>query len=79
MVKTPMRTETARAKKGRSSPVALGKFNPLLVLLALLALVGTYGVGVLAPFPSKPRVGQLQVVGRAAPERRSSDCTEANS
>ena len=37
MVKTPTRTETERAKKGRSRPVALGKVNLLLALLALLA------------------------------------------
>jgi hypothetical protein len=36
MVKTPMRTETERGKKGPSRQVALGKVNLLLALLALL-------------------------------------------
>ena len=42
MVKTPMKTETERAKKGRGRPVALGKINLLVALLALLVLAGTY-------------------------------------
>jgi hypothetical protein len=42
MVKTPMRTETERGKKGRSSPVVLGKVNLLLELLGLLVLAGAY-------------------------------------
>src|SRR5215213_1309530 len=50
MVKTPMRTETEQAKKGPSSPVALGKVNLLLALLALLVLAGAYWVGVLPAF-----------------------------
>src|SRR5918995_4441255 len=50
MVKTPMRTETEQAKKGPSHPVALGKVNLLLALLALLVLAGAYWMGVLAPF-----------------------------
>jgi hypothetical protein len=45
MVKTPMRTETERGKKGRSSPVVLGKINLLLALLGLLVLAGAYWVG----------------------------------
>jgi murein DD-endopeptidase MepM/ murein hydrolase activator NlpD len=47
MVKTPMRTETEQGKKGRSSPVVLGKINLLLALLGLLVLVGAYWVGFL--------------------------------
>jgi lysylphosphatidylglycerol synthetase-like protein (DUF2156 family) len=35
MVKTPMRTETKRGRKGRSRPVVLGKINLLLALLGL--------------------------------------------
>src|ERR671916_2640664 len=50
MVKTPMKTETERAKKERGRPVALGKVNLLLALLALLVLAGAYWAGVLAPF-----------------------------
>jgi hypothetical protein len=50
MVKTPMRTETEQAKKGRGGPVALGKVNLLLALLALLVLAGAYWVGVLPAF-----------------------------
>jgi hypothetical protein len=50
MVKTPTRTETEQAKKGRSRPVALGKVNLLLALLALLVLAGAYWVGVLTQF-----------------------------
>ena len=50
MVKTPMRTESERGKKGRSRPVALGKVNLLLALLALLVLAGAYWVGVLTQF-----------------------------
>jgi hypothetical protein len=50
MVKTPTRTETEQAKKERSRPVALGKVNLLLALLALLVLAGTYWVGVLTQF-----------------------------
>jgi hypothetical protein len=50
MVKTPTRTETEQAKKERSSPVALGKVNLLLALLALLVLAGAYWVGVLTQF-----------------------------
>jgi hypothetical protein len=50
MVKTPMRTETERGNKGRSSPVALGKVNLLLALLGLLALAGAYWVGLLPAF-----------------------------
>jgi Peptidase family M23 len=50
MVKTPTRTETERAKKERSRPVALGKVNLLLALLALLVLAGAYWVGVLTQF-----------------------------
>src|SRR5918993_2587163 len=50
MVKTPMRTETEQAKKGPSHPIALGKVNLLLALLALLVLAGTYWVGVLTQF-----------------------------
>jgi hypothetical protein len=38
------------AKSRRSSPVALGKVNLLLVLLALLVLAGAYWVGVLTQF-----------------------------
>src|ERR671921_1573056 len=47
MVKMPMRTETEQAKKGSSSPIALGKLNLLLTLLGLLFLAGAYWVGVL--------------------------------
>ena len=50
MVKTPMRTETEQGKKGRSSPVALGKVNLLLAILALLVIAGAYWVGVLPAF-----------------------------
>ena len=50
MVRTPTRTETEQGKKGRSRPVALGKVNLLLVLLALLVLAGAYWVGVLTQF-----------------------------
>jgi hypothetical protein len=50
MVKTPMKTETERAKKDRSNPVALGKINLLLALLALLVLAVTYWMGVLTQF-----------------------------
>jgi hypothetical protein len=50
MVKTPMKTETERAKKERGRPVALGKVNLLLALLALLVLAGTYWMGVLTQF-----------------------------
>src|SRR5215203_5958179 len=50
MVKTPTRTETEQAKKERSRPVALGKVNLLLALLALLVLAGAYWVGVLTQF-----------------------------
>src|SRR5215203_5341117 len=50
MVKTPMRTETDQAKMGPSRPVALGKVNLLLALLALLVLAGAYWVGVLPAF-----------------------------
>ena len=50
MVKTPTRTETEQAKKGPSHPVALGKVNLLLALLALLVLAGAYWVGVLTQF-----------------------------
>src|SRR5215203_4738520 len=50
MVKTPTRTETEQAKKGRSHPFALGKINLLLALLALLVLAGAYWVGVLTQF-----------------------------
>jgi len=50
MVKTPTRTATERAKKERSRPVALGKVNLLLALLALLVLAGAYWVGVLTQF-----------------------------
>ena len=40
---TTTRRETERGKKGRSSrPVALGKVNLLLALLALLVLAGAY-------------------------------------
>jgi hypothetical protein len=38
------------AKRQRSRPVALGKINLLLALLALLVLAGTYWMGVLTPF-----------------------------
>src|ERR671916_2146834 len=38
------------AKSRRSSPVALGKVNLLLALLALLVLAGTYWMGVLTQF-----------------------------
>src|SRR5829696_4138837 len=50
MVKTPTRTETEQAKKGPSRPVALGKLNLLLAILALLVLAGAYWVGVLTQF-----------------------------
>jgi hypothetical protein len=52
MVTTPTRAaaETEQAKKGRSRPVALGKVNLLLALLALLVLAGAYWVGVLTQF-----------------------------
>src|SRR5215217_3238679 len=50
MVKTPMRTETDQAKMGPSRPVALGKVNLLLALLALLVIAGAYWVGVLPAF-----------------------------
>src|SRR5829696_2277194 len=50
MVTTPTRTETEEGKKGRSSPVALGKVNLLLALLAVLVLAGGYWVGVLTQF-----------------------------
>src|SRR5918998_4354414 len=50
MVRTPTRTETEQAKKGRSSPVVLGKVNMLLALLAFLVLAGTYWMGVLTQF-----------------------------
>jgi hypothetical protein len=50
MVRTPTRTETEQANKGRSRPVALGKVNLLLALLALLVLAGAYWVGVLTQF-----------------------------
>jgi hypothetical protein len=50
MVKTPMRTENEQAKKGRSRPVALGKVNLLLALLALLGIAGAYWVGLLPAF-----------------------------
>src|SRR5918998_5850473 len=50
MVKTPMKTETERAKKERGRPVALGKVNLVLALLALLVLAGTYWMGVLTQF-----------------------------
>src|ERR687893_693567 len=50
MVKTPVKTETERVRKGRDSPVALGKVNVLVVLSGLLVLVGAYWMGVLTPF-----------------------------
>src|SRR5918993_718613 len=50
MVKTPTSTETEGVKKERSRPVALGKVNLLLALLALLVLAGAYWVGVLTQF-----------------------------
>src|ERR671917_185886 len=50
MVKTPMKTETERAKKERGHPVALGKVNLLLALLALLVLAGAYWIGILTQF-----------------------------
>ena len=50
MVKTPTRAETELAKKGPSRPLALGKLNLLLALLALLVLAGAYWVGVLTQF-----------------------------
>src|ERR671911_1600068 len=49
MVKTPT-TETEQAKKGPSHPIALGKVNLLVALLALLVLAGAYWVGVLTQF-----------------------------
>src|ERR671917_1375322 len=50
MVKTPVKMETERVRKGRDSPVALGKVNLLLALLALLVLAGTYWMGFLTQF-----------------------------
>src|SRR5215208_5765250 len=50
MVKTPTRTLTEQGKKEPSRPVALGKVNLLLALLALLVLAGAYWVGVLPAF-----------------------------
>src|SRR5829696_4575155 len=50
MVTTPTRTETEQAKKKPSRPVALGKLNLLLALLALLGIAGAYWVGVLPAF-----------------------------
>src|ERR671916_2329214 len=50
MVKTSIRTETERAKEGRGSPVALGKINMLLALLAFVVLAGAYWMGVLTQF-----------------------------
>ena len=50
MVKTPISTETEQAKKRPTPPVALGKLNLLLALLALLVLAGAYWVGVLTQF-----------------------------
>src|SRR5918998_6393163 len=50
MVKTPVKMETERVRKGRDSPVALGKVNLLLALLTLLVLAGTYWMGVLTQF-----------------------------
>src|SRR5215204_6204670 len=50
MVTTPTRTETEKGKKGPSRPVALGKVNLLLALLAVLVLAGTYWMGILTQF-----------------------------
>src|ERR671917_2141304 len=50
MVRTPTRTETEQAKKERGHPVALGKVNLLLALLALLVLAGAYWIGILTQF-----------------------------
>src|ERR671915_2508887 len=50
MVTTPTRTETEQRKKGRSSPVVLGKVNLLLALSGLLVLAGAYWVGLLPAF-----------------------------
>jgi hypothetical protein len=50
MVTTPTRTETEQGKKGRSSPVALGKVDLLLAILGLLVLAGAYWVGFLPTF-----------------------------
>src|SRR5215211_877720 len=51
MVKAPTRTEKSeQAKKGRSSPVALGKVDLLLAILGLLVLAGAYWVGFLPTF-----------------------------
>jgi hypothetical protein len=51
MTTNPTGTSTERGKQGRSSrPVALGKVNLLLALLALLVLAGAYWVGVLTQF-----------------------------
>src|ERR687893_594534 len=50
MVKTPVKTETERVRKGRDSPVALGKINMLLALLAFVVLAGAYWMGILTQF-----------------------------
>jgi hypothetical protein len=50
MVTTPTRTETEEGKKGPSRPVALGKINLLLAILALLVLAGAYWVGLMPAF-----------------------------
>jgi len=50
MVTTPTRTEAERGEKGGSRPIALGKVNLLLALLALLVLAGAYWVGLLTQF-----------------------------
>ena len=63
MVKAQMRTETEEGKKGRSSPIALGKIDLLLAFSGLLFLAAAYWVGLLPTFVPEALV--LLVLGLA--------------
>src|SRR5918993_4175047 len=63
MVKAQMRTETEEGKKGRSSPIALGKIDLLLAFSGLLFLAAAYWVGLLPTFV--PEALALLVLGLA--------------
>src|ERR671912_1145750 len=63
MVKAQMRTETEEGKKGRSSPIALGKIDLLLAFSGLLFLAAAYWVDLLPTFVPEALV--LLVLGLA--------------
>src|SRR5918993_3208148 len=63
MVKAQMRTETEEGKKGRSSPIALGKIDLLLAFSGLLFLAAAYWVDLLPTFV--PEALALLVLGLA--------------